>query len=126
MTGGTGNVTLNGAALVGGGSGSQGALAGAGTSSMTAANLTAEGTTDWIHWGDSSLNRKAGVSPLLSTYTVVGSGSVLTYSDDHQTFKLERWNAHGKQWRRHERCLHPEYGERLFDSQVRPIRQVEL
>ena len=84
MTGGTGNVTLNGAALVGGGTGSQGALAGTGTSSMTAANLTVEGTTDWIHFGDSSLNRKAGVSPVLSTYTVVGSGSVLTYSDDHR------------------------------------------
>ena len=64
-----------------------------GTSSTTTASLTSEGTTDWIHWGDSSLNRKAGVSALLSTYSVVGSGAVLTYPNDPQILDLDRWNA---------------------------------
>src|SRR6185437_14261167 len=81
MASGGGNVTLNGAALAGASVG-QGSLSGIGTSSATTASLTSEGVKDWIHWGDSSLNRKAGVSALLSTYSVIGSGSVLTYSND--------------------------------------------
>ena len=28
---------------------------------MTAVNLTAEGGGDWIHWGETPVNRKAGV-----------------------------------------------------------------
>ena len=35
-----------------------------------------------MHWGDSALNRKAGVTAQLSSYSVVGSGSVLKYSND--------------------------------------------
>ena len=53
MTGGTGNVTLNGAALVGGGTGSQGALAGTGTSSMTAGQSHGR-----RHYGLDSLGRQ--------------------------------------------------------------------
>jgi hypothetical protein len=41
-----------------------------------------EGSSDWVHWGDSALDRKAGVTPQLSTYSIVGSGPVLTYNDD--------------------------------------------
>jgi hypothetical protein len=60
-----------------------GSLQGTGSSATTAVNLTTEGTTDWIHWGDNTLNRKAGVTPAqLSTYTVVGSGTVFNYNDD--------------------------------------------
>jgi hypothetical protein len=45
-------------------------------------NLTAEGVTDWIHWGDGALNRKGSVTPLLSTYSVVGGGTVNGYAND--------------------------------------------
>src|SRR5579871_5989459 len=60
----------------------RGSLSGSVTSATTAANLTVEGPTDWVHWGDSSLTRKAGVAAQISTYMVVGGGSVLTYAND--------------------------------------------
>ncbi len=59
-----------------------GHLVGAGVSSSAAVNLTTEGTVDWVHWGDDNLNRKAGVTPQLSTYSLVGGGSANTYSND--------------------------------------------
>jgi hypothetical protein len=59
-----------------------GSLVGAGDSAKTAVSLTAEGVSDWVHWGDAGLNRKAGVTVQLSNYAVVGSGSVLKYSND--------------------------------------------
>jgi hypothetical protein len=59
-----------------------GTLAGTVTSATSLVNLTTEGKTDWVHWGDSSLVRKASVSAALSTYTVVGGGTVASYSDD--------------------------------------------
>jgi hypothetical protein len=62
--------------------GVSGTLSGAITSSATAVNLTTEGTADWVHWGDASLNRKAVVGAQISSYTIVGSGSVLKYSND--------------------------------------------
>ena len=49
-----------------------GFLAGTGDSSATTVNLTAEGTTDWVHWGDSSVNRKAGVSAQINAPSVAG------------------------------------------------------
>jgi hypothetical protein len=70
---------LTNTAASGGGSG---ALTGSGTGVNTASNLTAEGATDWVHWGDSSLNRKAGVTPQLSNYSIVGSGGVQKYNND--------------------------------------------
>jgi hypothetical protein len=51
------------------------------------ANLTTEGTSDWEHWGDSALIHKAGVTPQLSTYTVVGTGNVSTYATDQRPLK---------------------------------------
>jgi hypothetical protein len=62
--------------------GGGGSLTGSGTSVTTAANLTAEGSADWVHWGDSSLNRKAGVTPQISNYSIVGSGGVQSYNND--------------------------------------------
>jgi hypothetical protein len=59
-----------------------GALQGTVTNDVTSVNLTVDGSTDWEHWGDGILNRKAGVTPQLSTYIVVGSGTVFTYSND--------------------------------------------
>ncbi len=63
------------------GSGSGGQLLGAGDSSAAALNLTAEGSLDWEHWGDGTLNRKAGVTALLSTYTVL-NGTTGNYNND--------------------------------------------
>jgi hypothetical protein len=62
--------------------GSGGLLSGSGTSSAAAVNLTAEGGLDWAHWGDGSLNRKAGVTAQISSDSVIGAGSVLTYTND--------------------------------------------
>ena len=59
-----------------------GSLSGSGTSSAASVNLTTEGSTDWVHWGDSSLNRKSGVTAQLSGYTVVGGGAVSSYNND--------------------------------------------
>jgi hypothetical protein len=69
----------NTAVSTGGGSG---ALTGSGNSATAPADLTAEGTTDWVHWGDTSLNRKSGVTPQISNYAIVGSGQVMSYSND--------------------------------------------
>jgi hypothetical protein len=52
-------------------------------------NLTAEGTRDWIHWGlstNSSVNRKAGVTPQLSEFTKIGSNTVERYADNYTAF----------------------------------------
>jgi hypothetical protein len=63
-------------------SGGTGSLAGSGNSDTAGINLTTEGSADWVHWGDGTLNRKAGVTAQLSTYTVVGSAAVITYNND--------------------------------------------
>lgn len=47
----------------------------------TPINLTAEGTTDWIHWGEVAPSRKAGAAPQLSDYHAVGAASQLYRSD---------------------------------------------
>ena len=56
-------------------------------------DVSAEGTADWIEWGDAAAtnsNRKANVSPQISAFTSIGSGadsqsggggSVVTWSD---------------------------------------------
>jgi hypothetical protein len=62
-----------------------GSLQGTGTSATTAVSMTTEGTTDWIHWGETPLNRKAGGTPQLSSYTVVGTGTVINYFNDPRT-----------------------------------------
>jgi hypothetical protein len=63
-----------------------GSLSGAGNSAAATFNLTTEGTADWVHWGDTALNRKSGVAtPQIGNYTLVGSGQVLSYSNDPRT-----------------------------------------
>ena len=62
--------------------GGAGSLSGSGTSVNTAANLTTEGGADWIHWGDSVLNRKTGVAAQISNYSIVGTGIAQTYNND--------------------------------------------
>jgi protocatechuate 3,4-dioxygenase beta subunit len=85
MSSGAGNVTISAAALAGTPQSApsvSGSLTAIADSSSAAANLTAEGVTDWIHWGDGVLNRKSGVTPLLSSYSVIGGGLVNGYSND--------------------------------------------
>jgi hypothetical protein len=66
----------------GGTGGASPSLTGSQTNAATAVNLTTEGSTDWVHWGDSALTRKSGVTTQLSTYSVIGSGGVNTYGND--------------------------------------------
>jgi hypothetical protein len=66
----------------GGGGGGTAALTGAVTNATTTANLTTEGGLDWVHWGDTALNRKSGVTAQISTYSVVGAGTVANYAND--------------------------------------------
>lgn len=47
-------------------------------------DLSAEGTQDWAHWGhssESSFDHKAGVTPQISNYAVLGAGTAGSYSD---------------------------------------------
>ncbi|MDQ2831241.1 MAG: SBBP repeat-containing protein, partial [Chloroflexota bacterium] len=82
-----------------------GALQGSQDAAPASANLTTEGATDWIEWGDQpagntnndytgDYNRKANVAPLISTFNPVGygteslssgGGTVLTWSDGTPT-----------------------------------------
>ncbi len=82
-----------------------GALQGSQDAAPASANLTTEGTTDWIEWGDQpagntnndytgDYNRKANVTPRISTFNPVGygtesqaagGGTVLTWSDGTPT-----------------------------------------
>ncbi len=73
-----GNVTLNAVALT---SPAVGSLSGSASTSNAAVNLTAEGSTDWIHWGDAAVNRKAGVTAQLSTYTTIGTAPATISTD---------------------------------------------
>ena len=60
-----------------------GSLRGSGDSLATGANLTTEGSLDWEHWDAvGTMNRKAGVSAQLSAYTLVGSNSLGSYTND--------------------------------------------
>jgi hypothetical protein len=67
--------------------GAGGVLIGSGDSLTPAVNLTTEGSTDWEQWGVNAVHglafdRKAGVKPQLTNYTLIGSGNVSTYSPD--------------------------------------------
>lgn len=54
-----------------------------------AVSLTSEGTADWIHWGLSTnqpVNRKASVTPQISTFTKLGTNIAERYGDNYTTF----------------------------------------
>jgi fibronectin type 3 domain-containing protein len=62
-----------------------GSLSGSGSSATTAVNLTTIGTSDWAHWGSGSVpgfDHKASGNSQISAYTIVGSGTVNSYSND--------------------------------------------
>ena len=67
-----------------------GVLTGSVSSATNPVDLTVEGTTDWVHWSNGSVIRKAGVTAQISNYTVVGSGAVQYYSNDPRTVS---WTA---------------------------------
>ncbi len=55
-------------------------------------DLTAEGPLDWVHWGlytETSLDRKAGVSSLITDFALLGAPNGYAYAD----------NASGYSWR---------------------------
>ena len=56
-------------------------------------DLTILGKLDWVHWGlqtDSSISRKSGTPPLISDYSVLGTGLVYPYQYSD--------NANGYTW----------------------------
>jgi hypothetical protein len=62
----------------------------------TIVNLTAEGTTDWVHWGlftDTSIDRKANVMPRISNFAPVDASNgyvyIYQYSGDYAGYS---WN----------------------------------
>jgi hypothetical protein len=109
---GTGNVTLQGATLAGGGfapptntpvvptntpipsatpttSPGGGLLTGSGATSPASLNLSSEGSTDWAHWGlnaATDFNSKNGATVQINNITVVGSGSPARYDDNDTAF----------------------------------------
>ncbi len=76
----TANVTLTVTSV-----GVGGTLAGSLTAPSGVQQLTALGTADWAHWGLSSAtsyNHKAGVTPQISNYSIVGGGSAARYTNN--------------------------------------------
>ena len=67
-----------------------GSLAGSfATSPLGLINLTSEGERDWTHWGLNGatvLNRKGGVSPLISNVTKIGTGGQGWFNDCPTSF----------------------------------------
>jgi hypothetical protein len=59
-----------------------GSLAGSGDSSTSSVNLSTEGSIDWEHWGSEAANRKAGMIPQLSNYSLLVTDTVGSYTDD--------------------------------------------
>jgi len=55
----------------------------------TDVNLTADGSLDWVHWGlytESSLNRKAGVTPQIHDFTPRGFTGPFPYADNYNGY----------------------------------------
>jgi hypothetical protein len=52
-------------------------------------NLSAEGASDWVHWGletNMSVNRKSGVPVQISNFTPLGTSAVLRYADNYTAY----------------------------------------
>ena len=84
-----GNVTLQAATLASSSSSSGGSLVGSLATPVSPVNLTNEGTSDWAHWGlndTNSFDHKAGVTPQISNYTLLGTKLVATFADNLTAF----------------------------------------
>jgi hypothetical protein len=68
--------------------GSGGSLSGSNALPSPTVDLTLEGTADWMHWGltNTSVDRKAGVTPQLSTYSAIGTKPIQGYADNYTSF----------------------------------------
>ena len=81
------NVTLQGAALQAAAAPPPSNLSGTVTIPTGTQNLTALGSTDWVHWIDAATpDRKAAVVAQISPYTLVGNGPVLSYGNNPFAF----------------------------------------
>ncbi len=66
-----------------------GALSGTRSNSPAAVNLTAEGTSDWAHWGAltaSSFDHKSTGNGQISNFTLIGSNVVTRYDNNYTAF----------------------------------------
>ena len=68
-----------------------GSLSGAYTplASASTINLTAEGLIDWAHWGQSAptdFNHKAGITPQITDFVLIGEGPVLQFDDNFTAY----------------------------------------
>jgi hypothetical protein len=75
--------------------GTNGSQTGAFAAPPPAVDLTAEGTSDWVHWGlttDTSVNRKTGVPPQISNFTPVGTATVSRYADNYTGYSWSDGN----------------------------------
>ena len=77
---GTGNVTLQGAALAAGSP--AGSLGGAGVASFATVDLTASGTGDWAKWPN--YIHKASGGAQIPNFTKIGTGTVYIYNNDQR------------------------------------------
>ena len=64
-------------------------LFGGETAPTSTVDLTAEGTTDWVHWGytsGTSFDHKANVTSMISNYSVVGAGYINNFGGAQVTY----------------------------------------
>jgi hypothetical protein len=69
--------------------GTGGTLTGGGALPPGSVDLTADGTSDWTHWGlvaSNSFDHKTGVSPQISNFTQIGTNNVQQFSDNYTSF----------------------------------------
>jgi hypothetical protein len=70
-------------------SGAGGFLSGARSAAPSSVDLTAEGTSDWAHWGAltaSSFNHKATGNSQISNFTLIGTNTVVRYDENYTAF----------------------------------------
>ncbi len=76
-------------------SGAGGMLIGSQSAPLTAINLTAEGTSDWAHWGytdSTSFDHKNGVPQQISNFTRFGSISTIRSSSNWDPTVTYSWS----------------------------------
>ena len=69
--------------------GSGGSLSGARSDAPSSVDLTAEGTSDWAHWGSftaSSFDYKATGNSQISNFTLIGTNPVVRYDENFTAF----------------------------------------
>jgi hypothetical protein len=70
-------------------SGTGGSVAGAAADSSPRVDLSSEGSEDWAHWGRTlaqDFDHKSGVTPKISNYTKLGTGTVTRFTGNTVTY----------------------------------------